>query len=198
MIKTINLNNTKFTISAGFLPQVPKDEKPHIVFAGRSNAGKSTLINKLVHQNKLARTSSAPGKTMTINFYETDKTFYLVDLPGYGYAKRAETERKRWSGLVEGYFKKYADKNMALVVLLVDLKVGVTADDADMLGYMDNFAIPHIIVAAKADKLNKSQKQQNLDELKNAYPSREIIPFSALSGEGADEIRESILKFVNL
>lgn len=191
----INLNNTQLFISAGFLPQIPGD-LPHIVFAGRSNAGKSTLINRLVAQNKLARTSSAPGKTITINFYETDKTFYLVDLPGYGYAKRSEAEKKRWSGLVEGYFGKYAKKNIALVVLLVDLKVGATADDINMIGYMESFFIPYIIIAAKSDKLNKTQKEINLSELKNAYPDRAVIAFSSLSGEGVDETRRSILKFV--
>ena len=187
-----NLKNTKLFISAGFLSQVPKD-LPHIVFAGRSNVGKSTLVNKLVGQNKLARTSSSPGKTITINFYETEKTFYLVDLPGYGYAKRSEAEKKRWSDLVEGYFRENAAKNINLVVMLVDLKVGATADDLAMIGYMDDFGLPYIIVATKSDKPNKTQKEEKLGELKNAHPDRVVIAFSSLSGEGTDEVRGKIL-----
>ena len=187
----MNLNNIKLFISAGFLSQIPKD-KPHIVFSGRSNVGKSTLINKLVGQNKLARTSSSPGKTITINFYETDKTFYIVDLPGYGYAKRSEAEKKKWSTLVEGYFREYAKKNIGLIVQLVDLKVGTTVDDLAMLEYMDNFGLPYIIVATKADKLNKSQREKNLNELKSAHPDCPVIAFSSLSGEGVNEVRSKL------
>jgi GTP-binding protein len=192
----INLNNTKLLISAGFLSQIPKD-KPHIVFAGRSNVGKSTLINKLVNQNKLARTSSSPGNTININFYETDNAFYLVDLPGYGYAKRSLEEKKKWSGLAEEYFKQHADKNIDLVVMLVDLKVGATVDDIEMIKYMDKFSIEYIITATKSDKLNKTQKEQNLNKLKNAYPDCTVIAFSSLSGEGVDETRKYILGCIN-
>ena len=197
--KKVNFNNTKFIISAGFTSQILKD-KPHIVFSGRSNVGKSTLINKLVNQNKLARTSSSPGKTITINFFETDKAFYLVDLPGYGYAKRAETDRKKWSDLVEGYFKENAkNKNfnfINLIVQLIDLKVGATVDDLAMINYMNNFEIPYIIVATKADKLNKTQREINLNKLKSENPDCEIIPFSSLSGEGINETRSCILNCV--
>ena len=185
--KKINFNNTNIKISAGFLKQVPED-LPHVVFSGRSNVGKSTLINKLTGQNKLARTSSSPGKTVTLNFFETDKTFYLVDLPGYGYAKRSETERRKWSELVEGYFKKYRE-SIKLVVQLVDLKVGATSDDLSMLGYMDSFGIDYVIIATKADKPNKTNREKNLSELKNNNPDCEVIPFSALSGEGVNETR---------
>ena len=187
MSRKINFNNTKIIISAGFLKQVPKD-LPHVVFSGRSNVGKSTLINKLTNQNKLARTSSSPGKTVTLNFFETDKSFYLVDLPGYGYAKRSENEKKKWSELVEGYFKDFKD-NIKLVVQLVDLKVGATEDDISMLDYMDNFGIDYVIIATKADKLNKTNREKNLSELKSENPDCEVIAFSALSGEGVNETR---------
>ena len=196
--KKINFNNTKLIISAGFTKQILKD-KPHVVFSGRSNVGKSTLINKLVNQNKLARTSSSPGKTITINFFETDKTFYLVDLPGYGYAKRAETDRKKWSDLVEGYFKENAKGNpgyINLIVQLVDLKVGATIDDLAMIEYMNNFKIPYIIVATKADKLNKTNREICLNKLKEENPECTIIPFSSLSGEGVNETRGCILSYV--
>jgi GTP-binding protein len=185
--KKINFNNTKIIISAGFLKQVPRD-LPHIVFSGRSNVGKSTLINKLANHNKLARTSSSPGKTVTLNFFETDKTFYLVDLPGYGYAKRSESEKKKWSELVEGYFQNYKD-SIKLVVQLIDLKVGATVDDLNMLNYMDNFEMPYVIIATKADKLNKTNREKNLKDLKNENQGCEVIAFSSLSGEGVNETR---------
>ena len=187
MAKKINFNNTKMIISAGFLKQVPKD-LPHVVFSGRSNVGKSTLINKLVNQNKLARTSSSPGKTVTLNFFETDKSFYMVDLPGYGYAKRSESEKKKWSDLVEGYFKNYKE-HIKLVVQLVDLKVGATNDDLSMLDYMDSFGIDYVIVATKSDKLNKTNREKNLADLKSENAECEVIAFSALSGEGVDKTR---------
>ena len=194
--KKINFNNTKLIISAGFIKQILKD-KPHVVFSGRSNVGKSTLINKLVNQNKLARTSSSPGKTITINFFETAQTFYLVDLPGYGYAKRSETDKKKWSDLVEGYFKENAkDKFINLIVQLVDLKVGATVDDLHMINYMKNFEIPYIIVATKADKLNKTNREICLNKLKEQNPDCIIIPFSSLSGEGVNETREYIAKYL--
>ena len=196
--KKINFNNTNLLISAGFLSQIPKD-KPHVVFSGRSNVGKSTLINKLVSQNKLARTSSSPGKTITKNFYETDKIFYLVDLPGYGYAKRSESDKKKWSDLVEGYFKENAKNNnrfINLIVQLVDLKVGATIDDLHMIEYMNSFEIPYIIVATKADKLNKTNRKICLNKLKEEHQNCAIIPFSSLSGEGVNETRGCIIKHI--
>ena len=198
-VKKTNFNDTKLIISAGFTNQILKD-KPNIVFSGRSNVGKSTLINKLVNQNKLARTSSSPGKTITINFFETAQSFYLVDLPGYGYAKRAEKDKNKWSDLVEGYFKENAkNKNFTfikLIVQLIDLKVGATADDLAMINYMNDLEIPYIIVATKADKLNKTQREENLNKLKSENPDCVIIPFSSLSGEGINETRGCILSYV--
>ncbi|MCL2157776.1 MAG: ribosome biogenesis GTP-binding protein YihA/YsxC [Oscillospiraceae bacterium] len=194
MGKQINLNNTKIAISAGFLTQIPRD-LPHVVFSGRSNVGKSTLINKLVRQNKLARTSASPGKTITINFYDTDTAFYLVDLPGYGYAKRSEAEKRKWSGLVEGYFKNHAS-DIRLVVQLLDLKVGATGDDLLMINFMESSNIPYVIVATKADKLNKTQRELSLQNLKSENPDCALIPFSSLSGEGTDELRAHILNCI--
>ena len=195
--KKINFNKSKLIISAGFLKQIPKD-KPHVAFSGRSNVGKSTLINKLVAQNKLARTSSSPGKTITINFFETDEIFYLVDLPGYGYARRSESEKLKWSELVEGYFKENAKSEkfrfIDLIIQLVDLKVGATVDDLRMIEYMNSFEIPYIIVATKADKLNKTNRELQINKLKEDFPERVIIPFSSLSGDGINETRGYIVK----
>ena len=190
--KKINFNNTKIIISAGFLKQVPQD-MPHVVFSGRSNVGKSTLINKIAGQNKLARTSSSPGKTVTLNFFEADGSFYLVDLPGYGYAKRSEAEKKKWSELVEGYFKNFSG-NIKLVVQLIDLKVGATADDLTMLDYMGSSGLDYVIVATKADKLNKTNREKSLRNLLSENEGREVIAFSALSGEGVNEARGYIAK----
>ena len=199
--KKINFNSAKLTISAGFVKQVPTD-MPHIVFSGRSNVGKSTLINKIVGQNKLARTSSSPGKTITINFFETDNKFYIVDLPGYGYAKRSNSDIQKWSNLVDGYFKQInqnAAHHINLIIQLIDLKVGATKDDMVMIDYMDHMDIPYIIVATKADKLNKTQRAANLEKLNklnNRHRNCVIIPFSSLSGEGAEDVRDSIAEYV--
>ena len=192
----INFNNASLKISAGFLHQIPND-KPHIVFSGRSNVGKSSLINKLVNRNKLARTSSSPGKTITINFYDIDGKFYFVDLPGYGYAKRSETERKKWSELVEGYFKNKTD--MLAVVQLIDLKVGATKDDIMMLEFMNSANIKYAIAATKADKLNKTDREksyQTLKENRTIDKNSKIIVFSALTGEGVKELQKLIISIL--
>ena len=192
----INFNNASLKISAGFLHQIPND-KPHIVFSGRSNVGKSSLINKLLNRNKLARTSSSPGKTITINFYDIDGKFYFVDLPGYGYAKRSDSERKKWSELVEGYFKNKTDN--LTVIQLIDLKVGATKDDVMMLEYMSNVGIKYAIAATKADKVNKTTKEKNFKTLRgnNAVDKdSEIIVFSALTGEGVKELRNLVISIL--
>jgi GTP-binding protein len=191
--KNINFNNASLKISAGFLHQIPND-KPHIVFSGRSNVGKSSLINKLVNRNKLARTSSAPGKTITINFYDIDGAFYFVDLPGYGYAKRSEAEKKKWSELVEGYFKSKTD--ILAVLQLIDLKVGATKDDIIMFEYMNGAGLPYAVAATKADKLNKTDREKNfrnLRENKTIGKDCEIIAFSTLTGEGVKELQSLIV-----
>ena len=191
-MEKINFNNVSLKISAGFLHQIPHD-KPHIAFSGRSNVGKSSLINKLVNRNKLARTSASPGKTITINFYDIDGKFYFVDLPGYGYAKRSETERKKWSELVEGYFKDKTDNLM--VLQLIDLKVGATKDDIMMLEYMNSADIKYAIAATKADKINKTDREKNFWTLRDNDAVKkdcEVIVFSALTGEGVKELRDVV------
>jgi len=186
----VNFHNIELKMSAGFISQVLKDNLPQILFSGRSNVGKSTLINALLNRKSLARVSSAPGKTITINFYEIDKKIYFVDLPGYGYAKRSETDRAKWSRLVDSYL----NENMfTLIVQLIDMKTGPSNDDLLMLDWMRRTDKPYIIVATKADKLNKTERNLMLEELKK-YGER-IIPFSALNGEGKFEILKTILKY---
>ncbi len=188
----MNLQNTKLFISAGEIRQFPSNAVPQIALSGRSNVGKSSLVNTLLGRKSLARVSSAPGKTITINFYDVDGKLFLVDLPGYGFAKRPPQEKEKWSTLTDGYFtnNKNIDR-LALVLQLVDLKVGPTADDVMMLRYLSAAELPFAIVATKADKLNKTERAAALTRLAN-HPDiptdTPIIPFSSLKGEGKDEV----------
>ena len=180
-------------MTAGLPTQFPKDELPKIALSGRSNVGKSSLINTVLGRKNFARVSSAPGKTITINFYQIDKKIYLVDLPGYGYAKRTAEEQKKFSGLTDTYLRRSTPE---LIVQLVDLKAGATADDRMMFEYMNGMGIPYIIAATKCDKLNKTERNAHLaalseDPLLNpplAAKKIDIIPFSSLNGEGKAEL----------
>ena len=190
----INFQNVSLTISAGNISQIPKD-MPHIVFSGRSNVGKSTLINKILNRNKMARTSSMPGKTITLNFYNIDDTFYIVDLPGYGYAKRSREDQKKWANLVESYLTK-ENQQIAAAVQLVDLKVGATNDDKIMLNWLFSSEIPYIVAATKADKLNKTNRAVNLSSLNENPHISSAIPFSSLTNEGVEEVRNYLCEVI--
>lgn len=189
----LNLNNTELVMTAGLQSQFPTDKLPQIALSGRSNVGKSSLLNKLVGRKSLARVSGSPGKTITINFYRVDKKFYIVDLPGYGFAKRAPADKAKWSKLTDSYF---TSGTMTAVAQLIDLKVGPTADDEMMLDFMNQSDIPYIIIATKADKLNVTNRKAALEALRENPLVRdgcEIIPFSALDGMGKDEAMRAIL-----
>ncbi len=184
-----------YEFSAGVAGQLKPSTLPEIAFSGRSNVGKSSLINKLLQRKSLARVSATPGKTATINFYRVD-TMRLVDLPGYGYARVSDAERRRWADLIEGYFNDQRD--LRLVLQLVDMRHPPSKDDYQMLNYLTDREIPFIIVLTKADKLNKAQRLQRLKALATELEDFEgvkIIPFSALTGEGVADLRE-ILDFV--
>ena len=188
----MNYNKAEFERAYGISSQLPKSAEPEIAFAGRSNVGKSSLLNKLFNRKSLARVSSVPGKTITINFYDVDNVKF-VDLPGYGYAKISKQEKQRFSELMEGYFK--SSRNIKLVVQLVDMRHKPSADDFGMLEFMKEMDIPFIIVMTKADKLNKTQFNKRLEESKNEfadYKNCTVIPFSSLSGLGLDEIKKQI------
>lgn len=191
---TYNLNNTSLRISAGLKTQFPADPIPHIVLLGRSNVGKSSLINRLLGRKSLARVSSAPGKTITVNFYEVDKKFFIVDLPGYGFAKRAQADQARWSALTDGYVRsKEASKRLFLQ--LIDCKTGPTADDLTMIDYLNATQADFLIVATKCDKPNKTDRAAMLQALEQfGVP---VLPFSALSGEGREEIRTHLDAFLS-
>ncbi len=185
-----------FEMAAGLSSQLPSCTMPEIVFSGRSNVGKSSLINRLTGRKALARTSATPGKTATINFYRLDAA-RLVDLPGYGYAKVSGSERRRWAELIEGYFDD--ERDVRLVVQLMDIRHTPSKDDYQMLEYMVNRQIPFIVVLTKADKLNKTERAQRLaafeQELSN-YEGIFTLPFSSSNGEGADELRKILQEVV--
>ncbi len=192
----MNFNEVSFEFAAGDISQLPESDLPEVVFSGKSNVGKSSLINKLVQRKALARVSATPGKTATINFFKL-KEFRLVDFPGYGYAKVSKGEKRRWADLVEGYFAQ--ERNLKLVVQILDIRHNPTQDDVGMLEYLYHYDLPFVIVLTKLDKLKKSQIQPQLDkfnELLSSYEGIDIIPFSSVTGEGKDSIQKIIEEYV--
>lgn len=191
----MDINNVKFEMSCGLSSQLPDSEKPEVVFSGKSNVGKSSLINKLTNRKGLARVSATPGKTATINFFSL-KEFILVDLPGYGYAKVSRDEKERWAELVEGYFNDA--RNFALVVQICDIRHKPSADDIQMINYLHELNFPFIVVLTKKDKLNKTELAKQLDFYKEFLSEYnvEFYPFSALNGDGTEEIRAVIDKYI--
>lgn len=188
----LNYNKAEYVASYGTYSQIPRGDRVEIAFAGHSNVGKSTLINKLFNRKNLARVSSVPGKTATINFYGLEN-IYFVDLPGYGYAKVAKTEKERWAKLMEGYFA--SDRDIALVFSLVDMRHPPTADDIQMINFLIDNEFPFVVVCTKSDKLSRRQQEERLEALKTELPYGDeitIIPFSAKTGEGVDEIKAII------
>ena len=179
--------------------QYPADILPEIAFAGRSNVGKSSLLNLLTGRKSLARVSQSPGKTRTINFYRANDAFRIVDLPGYGYAKVGLSDKQRWAGLIEGYLKDER-RNLGLVVQLVDIRRPPSDQDLQMLTFLQQMEIPYVVVLTKADKLNQAQRRERLASIAAELPGDPegtvIIPFSALSGEGVDELREILGQLV--
>lgn len=188
----MRFDKAQYEASYGTSAQLPQSDEPEIAFAGRSNVGKSSMLNKILNRKNLARVSSVPGKTVTINFFECDGV-KLVDLPGYGYAKVNFNEKKRWADLMEGYFK--SERNIKLVVQLTDMRHPVTSDDLDMLRFLKAAGYPFIVVMTKSDKLNKTEYKNRLEAIKQElaeFGDVEAIPFSASNGEGADRIRQAI------
>lgn len=188
----MNYNNAEFYTSYGSFKQIPPSERTEIAFSGRSNVGKSSLINKIFNRKSLARVSAVPGKTATINFYSLEN-LYFVDLPGYGYAKVAKSDKERWGSLIEGYL--HDDRELALVFQLIDFRHPPTSDDLMMVNFLIDSEIPFVVVLTKADKLSKKQREERREALLTELPCAEditIIEFSAQTGEGRDEIRAII------
>ncbi len=188
----MDFTKAEFSVSYGLSKQIPENDKIEIAFAGRSNVGKSSAINKIFNRKSLARVSCVPGKTATINFYKADYINF-VDLPGYGYAKVAKSEMQRWSELIEGYFNQ--DRNLQLVIQLVDMRHKPSKLDLQMIGFLIEREIPFIIVMTKSDKLNKTQTAQRMGSIRSEIPYGDeitIIPFSSETGEGVEEVKEII------
>lgn len=189
----MNWTNVNFETSFGNVNQLKESTLSEVCFSGRSNVGKSSLINKLLGRKSIARVSSKPGKTVTINFYRLDD-IRLVDLPGYGYAKVAYAEKERWSDLMEGYFN--SGRNIKMVFQLIDMRHKPTDFDIDMLYFLKEMNIPFSVVLTKADKLNKTEFENSLELIKNELSElvsdERIIPFSAISGLGVENLRNII------
>lgn len=193
----MNFNEVCFEFAAGLPEQLPESDMPEIVFSGHSNVGKSSLINKLVQRKSLARVSSQPGKTATINFYKL-KEFRLVDLPGYGYAKVSKAEKERWASLVEGYFEQ--KRKCALIIQILDLRHPPTDDDLNMIDFLYRSGYKFAVVLTKADKLKKTQYEKQIEYYKDIFSTIEdirLIPFSAQTGFGNDEVKKIIEESVD-
>ena len=194
---SINVQKAEFILSAASPKDFRRDALPQVAFAGRSNVGKSSVINRLLNRKNFARVGAAPGKTTQINYFKIDNAFYLVDLPGYGYARVSKGERDRWGRLMEGYF---ADPElMTLGVMIVDGRHKAMADDCTMAQWYRGAGCPFLVVANKLDKLKKSEVEGNLQRIRETLELGEedmVIPFSAEKGTGRDELLRAILSSV--
>lgn len=191
------IKSAELAVTCGVTSKFPENIKTEIAFAGRSNVGKSSLINGLLNRKNLARTSSTPGKTITINFYEINKEFFFVDLPGYGYAKAARTERAKWGKMIEKYLNN--SKTLKSVFLLVDSRIPPTKDDQQMYDWMVAAGFKPVIIATKTDKLSKNQMIRSLGVIRktlSADSDVKILPFSALKRTGREEILDLIEEIV--
>lgn len=185
----MNYNNARFLASYGLSSQLPDSDRPEFVFSGRSNVGKSSLINKLCNRKNLARVSATPGKTATINFYQVDPV-YLVDLPGYGYARVGDAERRRWDELINRYFE--SDRQRAVLIQLLDCRHAPSADDRQMLDYLRYHRVPFAVALTKADKLKKSQMEAaraEFAELCAVYGCKDVFLVSSETGQGVPELQ---------
>ncbi len=188
----MQFNKAEFAAAYGSFSQIPACSRMEIAFAGRSNVGKSTLINKIFNRKNLARVSAVPGKTATINFYQLEHV-YFVDLPGYGYAKVAKSEKERWAGLIEGYLN--SERDIRLVFLLIDMRHAPSADDLHMIDYLVEAELPFVVILTKADKLKKMARQARMEAFAQEIPyfsELTVIPFSSQTFEGVEQVRQII------
>ena len=197
----INVNNSSISITVGNARQFPRDPRPEVALSGRSNVGKSSLINTMLGRKSLARVSSTPGKTITINYYDIDRKMYLVDLPGYGYAKRSQDSKRSWSSLTEDYFLKSPSADaIKLVIQLIDVRVGPTDDDIMMINWLIDRGVPFVVVATKTDKLSKTALTNRITELEEEFflgTGIEILPFSSVTRDGKDELWKKIFDSID-
>lgn len=184
VIKSVNLETV-----CGITSTLPQNNRPEIAFAGKSNVGKSSLINGLLNRKSLARTSAQPGKTQTINFYNINNVMYLVDLPGYGYAKASQSQREQWGQMIERYL--HGSKQLRAVFLLIDIRHEPSANDRQMYEWISYQGYDPIIIATKLDKINRSQVQKQIKLIRDGLlvkPGTKILPFSAQTKQGREEI----------
>lgn len=187
------IKNAEFVISAVGEDQCPKDDLPEITLAGRSNVGKSSLINKIINRKNLARTSSQPGKTQTLNYYKINEEFYFVDLPGYGFAKVSKEIKNKWAKFINDYLS--TRESLVGVIHIIDLRHSPTAEDCMMYDWLAYFELPTLVVATKADKISKGKWQQHVKEAKTKLKlpaDQQLVVFSAITGEGLPEIKKWI------
>ena len=193
----VNVQKAEFILSAASERDFLRDGLPQVAFAGRSNVGKSSTINRLLNRRNFARVGAAPGKTVHINYFKIDQTFYLVDLPGYGYARVSKSERDRWGRLMERYFAH--PELMTLGVLIVDARHKPTADDCTMANWFKDAGRPLVVAANKLDKLKKSELEPNLRQIREVLELGEevpVIPFSAEKGTGREALLGAILSAI--
>ena len=185
----MNLSSARFLASFGTAESLPESSLPEICFSGRSNVGKSSLINKLLGRKAIARVSSTPGKTTTVNFFGCENV-HFVDLPGYGYAKVGERERSRWDALMNAYFS--GKRNIRLCLQLLDIRRTLSGDDERMIDFLRERRVPFAVVLTKCDKLNKTEFARQIDYWQTLLGDIPVYPFSALSGAGRDEILNAV------
>ena len=190
---SVNFHNSEFAAAYGTSKQIPGGVLPEIAVCGRSNVGKSSLLNKLMYRKNLAKVSSKPGKTATVNFYQIDKKIHLVDLPGYGYAAKAKSEKERWSELIDGYFDQ--DRPFAMVLSLVDIRHEATKLDIAMMSYLLSRELPFAVVLTKADKLSRNQqnKMESVIRMQLQLPKEvQILKTSSEKNDGIEDLRRFI------
>lgn len=193
----VNFSNTEFITSYGLVSQIAPSAKPEVVFCGRSNVGKSSLLNKLCNRKNLARVSSRPGKTATVNLFSLSKDYLLTDLPGYGFARRSGEDKLRWAELMEGFFR--ADRNIVLALLLLDSRHDPSADDLNMVEYFRSAGIPFACVLTKTDKLNKTEFAERTEALKAlaaSWGAADAVPFTVNGEESVKNVRNLVSKYL--
>ncbi|UOR12146.1 ribosome biogenesis GTP-binding protein YihA/YsxC [Halobacillus amylolyticus] len=194
----MKVNQADIVISAASKKQYPKEFIPEIALAGRSNVGKSSFINKMIQRKNLARTSSKPGKTQTLNFYKINESFHFVDVPGYGYAKVSKKERAKWGRMMEEYFAER--EQLQATALVIDVRHRPTEDDCVMYDYLKHFELPVMVIATKLDKIKKGQRDKQLKlvaETLEMDDADQLIPFSSETGEGKDAAWKKMLEHLN-
>ncbi|TFJ93970.1 ribosome biogenesis GTP-binding protein YihA/YsxC [Lentibacillus salicampi] len=193
----MKVTNAEIVISAVSQKQYPNDQLPEIALAGRSNVGKSSFINKLIQRKNLARTSSKPGKTQTINFYKMNSQFYFVDVPGYGYAKVSKKEREKWGIMMEEYFE--IRETLKACALITDIRHEPTQDDVLMYNFLKYYELPVMVIATKLDKIAKGKRASHIKQTHQILEVQSediVIPFSAETGEGKDDAWRAIRQFI--